>query len=333
LVGQVARLRRAIVRVFARGVQRRRPADVGTVVADEPASGPPAHWVERVRRGAPGLLEPSLRRRGEPAGELGRREHELKPDSSEEPERDYLPPQRPIDPQRPRARNGTSLLRKLLRRKRARFAVPAAPADASPAPTSDDMPRERRAPTRRVRESADSPAGERPQRGREVEPMPTRPSPPVADQPGRSPSRSEVVEFELPTQQRTVRVERTVRPDPSTTAGALRRPAAEPLHAELEDGVDTKRMWERVVTHPAPRRESDAERTGAQPFQRSVARLESSLEAGPRFRSIRDDPRSAVEVHPWPELPAPLDEAERDVDVAVRAWERQQRLDSEQTRL
>jgi len=62
-VGQVARLRRSIAGVAASGWQPLH-ADDHVTSADEPAPGPPAHWVERVRRGAPGLLEPSLRRRG-----------------------------------------------------------------------------------------------------------------------------------------------------------------------------------------------------------------------------------------------------------------------------
>src|SRR5438093_6554105 len=65
-VGQVARLRRLIVRVSAHAVRRSAAVDEHPVVAYEPASGPPAHWVERVRRGAPGLLEPSLRSQGQP---------------------------------------------------------------------------------------------------------------------------------------------------------------------------------------------------------------------------------------------------------------------------
>jgi hypothetical protein len=40
-----------------------------------------------------------------------------------------------------------------------------------------------------------------------------------------------------------------------------------------------------------------------------------------------------VDVNSWPELPPPLDHADDDVDVALRAWERQRRLDREQTRL
>jgi len=66
-VGQVTRLRRSIVGVLAPDAEQRARAADHSDVADEPAAGPPEHWVARVRHGAPGLLEPSLRWRGEPA--------------------------------------------------------------------------------------------------------------------------------------------------------------------------------------------------------------------------------------------------------------------------
>src|SRR4051794_29047688 len=103
-VGQGARLRRLLVPVLARTAQR---VGVRVVAADEPRSGPPAHWVERVQRGAPGLLAPSLRARGEPATPpatervvLPQTELAPQPDSSpEELERDHLPPAPPGAPQ------------------------------------------------------------------------------------------------------------------------------------------------------------------------------------------------------------------------------------------
>jgi hypothetical protein len=52
----------------------------------------------------------------------------------------------------------------------------------------------------------------------------------------------------------------------------------------------------------------------------------------PAFRS-RNDPPPSLDGEPWPELPPPLDEADGEVDAAVRAWARQRRLDREQTRL
>src|SRR6476469_4369971 len=96
-VGQVTRLRRSIVGVIAPDAEQR--AADHSDVADEPAAGPPEHWVARVRRGAPGLLEPSLRRRGEPAHPAvaervmpSQTELPPSPDSPEEPEREYVPP-------------------------------------------------------------------------------------------------------------------------------------------------------------------------------------------------------------------------------------------------
>jgi hypothetical protein len=42
---------------------------------------------------------------------------------------------------------------------------------------------------------------------------------------------------------------------------------------------------------------------------------------------------SGVDQNRWPDLPPPLDQADGEVEVALRAWERQRRLDDEQTRL
>jgi hypothetical protein len=83
-----------------------------------------------------------------------------------------------------------------------------------------------------------------------------------------------------------------------------------------------------VVAPPAPRREPDAEHVRERVVQRAFARLESSVQAG-----RRDEPLSAVDQNRWPDLPPPLDQADGEVEVALRAWERQRRLDDEQTRL
>src|SRR5262245_66375316 len=105
-VGQVARLRRSVVGVFASGWPPHRRDD-RLAFADEPAR-PPAHWVERVRRGAPGLLEPSLRRRGgpvepPPAERIALSQTELgpEPESLEEPEHGYVRTEPTVAPQRP----------------------------------------------------------------------------------------------------------------------------------------------------------------------------------------------------------------------------------------
>src|SRR5215211_5228974 len=114
-VGGVARLRRSIAHLVVRAARRRARAEEYVVVADDRAvdahaPGPPAHWVERVRRGAPGLLEPSLRRRGgpvepPPAGRIALSQTELdpEPESFEEPERGYVRTEPTVAPRRPEA--------------------------------------------------------------------------------------------------------------------------------------------------------------------------------------------------------------------------------------
>jgi hypothetical protein len=89
-------------------------------------------------------------------------------------------------------------------------------------------------------------------------------------------------------------------------------------------------VWERAVPSSAPRRESNVERL-REPT-RPKSRQESSLELGPPRRS-RAESRSAVDTHPWPELPPSLDHVDSDVEAALRAWDHQRRLDDEQTRL
>src|SRR5262249_31355522 len=64
--GQVARLPRLIARLLARARAGHRHVEEQPAAVYSSGSGPPAHWVERVRQGAPGLLEPSLRSQGEP---------------------------------------------------------------------------------------------------------------------------------------------------------------------------------------------------------------------------------------------------------------------------
>jgi hypothetical protein len=338
-VGQVTRLRRSIVGVFALDADRRARADDHSDVADEPAAGPPEHWVARVRRGAPGLLEPSLRRRGEPsaprvAESVMPAQTELAPhqDSREEPEREYvLPEPRGGPPRRPKGLARPRLWRKVLRRERS---VPPPEADASPAPTADRMPRDLPVATPRVGASAESPATEPRSRRRTIDktgPTPTRPSPPVAGQSERSPRPTEIVEFEAPPQRLAAGVEREASPDRPIKAGVARQSTENAIRAELAvDEISIERVSERAVPSPAPSRKSHVKRLREPP--RPAPQPEFSAEPGPSPRS-RAEPVSAVDAHPWPELPPPLDEVDGDVEAALRAWEHQQRLDLEQTRL
>ena len=363
-VGRVARLRRSIVRLVAwaeRPRGRAEEAEEYVAVADEHAPGPPAHWVERVRRGAPGLLEPSLRQRGAPAEapatdgvvrspaehepqphsfeqptELEPQPYSLEQPASDEPQREEVPREAAGRPRLPIAPVRRSPLRKVLRRRRSPSAVPQAVVRASPAPMRDDVPRELYVDEQIVREAADSPAATRADHERPVvenEPTPIRPSPRVADQTERSPRHSEVVEFEAPTQRRSVGIERAVPPQRRVARDVAPLPAAEPTHAALEvGGAAPDRVQARSVAPPAPRLASDAVRVREPAFQPSPARPEQSAQPRPHSR-VRDEALFTADIDRWPELPPPLDEADGGVDVALRVWERQRRLDREQTRL
>jgi hypothetical protein len=188
--------------------------------------------------------------------------------------------------------------------------------------------------TRRVGESAESPAEDPRSRRRPIDetgPTPSRPSPPVVGQPKRSPRPTEIVEFEAPQQRLAAGVEREASPDRPIKAGVARPSTETARRAELAvDEVSIDRVLKPAVPSPAPSRESSVERLRVPP--RPASRPEFSAEPGPSSRS-RAEPVSAVDAHPWPELPPPLDEVDGDVEAALRAWEHQQRLDLEQSRL
>jgi hypothetical protein len=369
-VGQVARLRRLIVRAFALTARRRAPAADEPLVAaaeESPAGGPPAHWVERVRRGAPGLLEPSLRSQGVPVRPTA--EHVVPPEADAEPElepppptpeevkREDVPPE-PAVVSRPRARTAStrraSPLRKVVRRIRIPSADRAAPVEDSPVPASDAVPVEAPAATNPAPQLEGSPVAkvtDRPRATDERSPTPlraarpaadeTEPAPqrttvvvrPAADETEPPPQRTTAVEFEAPLDpSRTVRADRAVRDD-SATARATEPPAAE--FAPVEHRFDRTRILrarERPLATPAPRHAANVEHPREPVPQRAPAPVEPSFEAAQRSRG-RDDPLPSPDADPWPELPRPLDQADDDVDAALRAWERQRRLDREQTQL
>jgi hypothetical protein len=369
-VGQVARLRRLIVRVFSRAARRSRHADEQPVVAHEPGPGPPAHWVERVRRGAPGLLEPSLRSRGEPVrpvaddvavpqaeGEAdaeSETELEPRPHPRGESEREYTPAEppampRPTDaPVRASSLRKAPLLRKtpvvrkapvlrrVLQRKQLSSAVLPAPVNPSPRPPPDDMAHELVARTKPVHQPPDPPAAAPHDARRPVDTTEPRAVPAartVVDEPEHRQHRSNVVEFEAPVQRPSVRAERTIRVDRPLMQGAAPPPAAEPFGAEpLPGEVDTGRIRDAAVAPRSPRVAPDAGPVREPETRRQSARPDSPHEAAPAFRD-RDEPPFAVDIDRWPELPRPPDQADDDVDAALRAWERQRRLDREQTQL
>jgi hypothetical protein len=358
-VGQVTRLRRLFARVFVRATRRHaHDADEPLVVEEafvaeeEPrAGGPPAHWVERVRRGAPGLLEPSFRSLGEPVRPTAEdfappeAETEVEPQpvapEAAAPERDDAPAEPAVvrQPPAPRARATpswrVSSLRKVVRRMRIPAASRTAAVDGSPPPMSDAASVEVSTAEDPATPPESSPVAELPERPRE--PDEDRRTPVRAARPApeaeRPPQRTTVVEFDAPrSPRRTVRAERSVREDavtPRATAPDAMQNA--PVEHPFDDGV-ARRARERVVTSPAPRRATDVLRAPEPTPQRTLAPVQPSSEAARPLRG-RNDPLPTRDGNVWPELPPPLDEADSDVDATVRAWERQRRLDREQTRL
>jgi hypothetical protein len=205
-------------------------------------------------------------------------------------------------------------------------------------PTPDDLPRELSAERRPVPQPAEPTAAGRSNRPRPVaEPAPARAAAPqpTADEPETVPQASKVVEFEAPTEDRAERVERTVRRERPVPRRAARPRSPEPLDAEpLLRGAETASVREMALAAPrGATRELEAERVRELARPRSISPLQTPLHAGPALDE-RDEPlSSSLATDTWPELPPPLDEGDGDVDVALRAWERQQRLAREQSRL
>jgi hypothetical protein len=230
--------------------------------------------------------------------------------------------------------------------------VPPAEVDVSPASPADHISRELHAAPRRAGETAESPTRKPPERRRletpespaekpadrrrlvdETEPTPARRTLPRTDLAERSPERSEVVEFEAPPRRQTAQVEPAESPVQPIRADVARPPAAKVHQAELAfDEIGPDRMWEPAVPSPAPTRESNVERLHEPAVPRPASQREPSAEPGPPPRR-RAEPLAAIEPHPWPELPSPLDLVDSDVEAALRAWEHQRRIDDEQTRL
>jgi hypothetical protein len=357
-VGQVARLRRSVVGVVAAGSQPQHEDD-RIAAADEPAPGPPAHWVERVRRGAPGLLEPSLRRRGEPVEPpsanrvaLSQTELEPEPESLEEPERGYVRTEPTVAAQRPEAPVRAPLLRRVLRRAPAQPVHGRAAVEVASASVTNDVPPRLETASRRMGEPAASPQAEEQRLVGETGRAPAPPQsladehsqgPPVPDKPGPSqgpPMPGKTVRFQAPpvpdkperfTRRSEVVAFEAASPDRPVEAGVAPPSAKNVLHAELAlDETGSERAWKRSVPSPAPRRAAER-RLEPAPTPPSPLRASSLERESPPRR--RTEPLSELARHPWPELPPPLDQPDSEVEAALRAWEHQRRLDHEQTRL
>ncbi|HEU5064255.1 MAG TPA: hypothetical protein VFT86_00005, partial [Gaiellaceae bacterium] len=330
-VGQVARLRRSIVGVPAFRSERGQRADDHVARGDEHAPGPPAHWVERVRRGAPGLLEPALRRGGPaepPAAEriaLPQTELEPEPESLEKPELVNVRPEPPVAPQRPEApvrtppwrKVGIALIRKVQapllrnvhRRTRSHPAAraPRASVDVSRVTAKHGVPHELDNPTRGLNSPAGPPAAEADRQrsvgetGRTLAPSPNvgeKPerfseSPPTAEH-ERLPGRSEVVEHDVSVQRRTARSAPVASHDAPIEAGAPPGAKNVPQAEHTIAEIRSERIRERVVRSPAPGREAPG-RLREPALSPPTSRQESPVAPAPPPRR-RAEPLSEVDV-------------------------------------
>lgn len=268
------RLRRSLLRIIG-WFRRRRHGfvhleyDSSFTLEDE---GPPDHWVERVRQGAPGLLEPSLRQRAQPQ----RRRRPPKP-RERRPSEAVSPPAKQFQTPQPGSPAANQV----------ETPEPGSPA-ASQVPEVGVPPEVRVPPKRRAALQ------------RVVRPRPTEPVPEALAE--------AVLERPLAPAQPTPppRTDRAREADPSPQPPARRR------------------------THPGRARSQGSPKSSPaerQPGALSEPSPEHTPDAPPS-----DERRLGFEPHPWPELPPSLTPPEADVD-ALRAWERERRLDREQVAL
>jgi hypothetical protein len=303
LVRTFERLARALLRFLAGvgcGPQR---------VPVHTAPGPPPHWVERVRQGAPGLLEPPPREQVEVA------------------ERTTQSAPRPAVPRRATT---VANIRQSLRRPQRSLPRPAAPhatANAShlPPPAAPDAS----AASPIVRR--DPPPGHEtpPAAAASVEAGPTeRPAASAATARPRieaAPSRPAPVWHRVP----APAVPSTERPD-------------RPVGAEIRrDGPQGSAPRPRPVPPPAhvPSARPARTRLHADVALAASAAVEPLAPPGPGRPELAlvHTPVAHTEPAPardqWPELPAAAARSDVDADAALCAWERGRRVEREQVRL
>src|SRR5262245_14575188 len=306
-VGQVARLRRSVAGVIEPASPALHTDD--HLALDGDAPGPPAHWLERVRNGAPGLLEPSLRRRGgpverPPTNRIAPSQPELaaEPESLEEPERGYVRTEPTVAPQRPEAPVRARRLLQFLRRTLSWSPPARAENGGAPEADTNHAPPNVEAETRRVSEPGEpSPAEPEPRRfvakSRETLAPPRPPAvepeqgPPEPEKPERFP------EPELPTPGKTVRFQAPPEPDGPEPSKPL-KPEGFPERSEVvlfEAPVQRRAAPAEPTASPAPPLET------ARPSTRSVARAELVIDEVDLFLEQAD---------PVPS-PAPIRGAER----------------------
>jgi len=152
-------------------------------------------------------------------------------------------------------------------------------------------------------------------------------------EPERLAEQSEIVLFEAPVQRRVARVEQAASPAPPQETDVTGPSAKGAPRAEVPvDEVKTDLFWEQADPWPYPAPIRDTERLPERLVSPQPSRPEASVAPGSPSRR-RPEPLSEAGVHPWPELPPPLDRPDSDVEAALRAWEHLRRVDLEQTRL
>lgn len=281
IVGTFERLRRSLLRIVDWFVRRRR----GFVRVEYDSSftfeeaGPPEHWVERVRQGAPGLLEPSLRQRARPTKRKSERTETVLPEARREGTETVLPEARQFPVETPEPRQTETVL-----------------------PEAKQFP-------------LDTP------------------------EPG-SPQANRVPEVDVPPKQR------------ARLRGLARAHSAEPVPEALAEAVLERPL---EPAQPAPPRVARVRALDARAKTRTERRLgktgkgspsaeRAPVEPPPDTQPERpterapdalspDDRRLGSEPHPWPDLPPPFVPHETGLDLALRAWERERRLDREQAAL
>jgi hypothetical protein len=292
------RLARALLRFLAgvaRGTQR---VPVHTV------PGPPPHWVERVRQGAPGLLEPPPREQVEIA------------------ERATPSTLRPAVPRRAATvahlRQSLQRLQRSLPRAAATASHPPPPAAAdasvaSPIVRRDPPPGHEPPPAAAASVEtgpAERPAAPAAPARPRIEAAPSRPAPVR-----RRPPTPVVPSAERP--ERPVGAE--LRGD--SPEGSAPRPTLVPPPVHIPSARPARTRPHADVALAA----SAAVDPLAQP---DPGRPELALVHTPLTRAEQAPGRD-----PWPELPAPAAHGDVDTDAALRTWERGRRVEREQVRL
>jgi hypothetical protein len=299
------RLARALLRFLA-GVARGTPrVPVHTV------PGPPPHWVERVRQGAPGLLEPPPREQVEVA------------------ERTTQSAPRPAVPRRAatvaQLRQSLQRLQRSLPRPVAPRAAAAATASHPPPPAAADA-------------SVASPIVRR-------DPPPGHEPPPAAAASVETGPTERPAASAVPARPRIEAARSRPAPvrrrPPAPVVPSTERPDR-PVGAELRgDSPQGSAPRPKLVLPPVYGPSARPARTWphadvALAASAAVAPLAQPDPGRPELALVRTPLTRAEPApvrDPWPDLPAPVAHGDVDADAALRTWERGRRVEREQVRL